>query len=87
MEKTLINPYQFQAFGVPICDDPTNQHIPLVIEADFNTRIPMSVVGSTCGFITWYSTDDEIDTCQHITISNKHNWGTLKHILKIYPME
>ena len=33
------------------------------MEADFNTHIPMLMVGSTCEFLTWYPTDDEIDTC------------------------
>ena len=61
-------------FGIPICDDPTDQHMPPGIEAYFNTHIPMLMVGSICGFITWYPIDDEIETCQHITISNEHNW-------------
>ena len=67
MKKNLINPNQCRAFGIPICDDPTNQHRALVIEADFNTHIPMSMVGYTCVFITRYLIDDEIETCQHFT--------------------
>ena len=73
-EKTLINPHQGQDFGIPICDDPTNQNRPMGIEADFNTHIPMSMVGYTCEFITPYTTDDNIETCRHIIISNGHNW-------------
>ena len=68
MEKTLINPNQCQYFGIIICDDPNDQHIPLGIEADFNSHIPMMMLRFTCGFITWYPTNDAIDTCQHITI-------------------
>ena len=45
-EKTLIKTNQCQAFGIPICDDPTNHHRPLGIEAYFSTHIPMSMVGS-----------------------------------------
>ena len=74
MEKTLINPIQYQSFSIPICDDPTDQHRQLVIEEDFNTPIPMLIVGSTCGFINWYPISDEIKTHWHITISNEHNW-------------
>ena len=33
MEKNLIKPNQCQGFGIPICDDPTNQNKPLGIEA------------------------------------------------------
>ena len=72
-EKKLINPNQCQYFGIPLCDNPTNQNMQLGIEAYFNAHFPMSMVGFTCVFITWYSTDDDIDTCRHITISNEHN--------------
>ena len=63
MDKTLINPNQCQAFGIPICDDPTNQHRPLVIEAYFNTHIPIPMVGYSFEFSTQYPTDDKIETC------------------------
>ena len=87
IDETLINPNQCRAFGIPIYDYPTNQHRPLRIEADFNTHIPMSMMGYKCGFITWYPTDGKIETCWHITISNEHDWDPSKHVFKIYPME
>ena len=86
MDKTYINPNQCRDFGIPIFDDPTNQHRPVGIEEDCNTHIPMLMVGSTCGFITEYSTYDEIETCQHITISNEQDWDPSKHIFKISSM-
>ena len=70
MEKILMNPNKCQDSGIPICDNPTDKRRPLGIEADFNTHITMSMVGCTCGFITWYPTDDEIETCQSITVSD-----------------
>ena len=63
IKKALINPNQCRAFGIPIFDDPTNQHRPLGIEVDFNIHIPMSMVGSICGFITRYPTDDVVQKC------------------------
>ena len=60
MKKTLINPNQFRDFGIPIFDDPTDQHMPLGIESDFNTHIPITMMGSTFGFITWYPTYNEV---------------------------
>ena len=33
MKKSLINPNQCQKFGIQICDDPTEPHRKLVIEA------------------------------------------------------
>ena len=47
----------------------------------------MSMVGSKCGFITRYTTDDEIETCRHITISNEHDWDPSKDIFKILSTE
>ena len=61
--ENLINLNQCQDFGIPICDDPTDNHRPLGIEAYFNTHIPILMVGSKCGFITRYFTDEEIETC------------------------
>ena len=87
MDKTLINPNQYQHFGIPICDNHTDQHKPLGIEADFNTHISMPMVRSTCGFINRYPTNDEIEICQHITISNEHDWYPQKNIFKISSME
>ena len=45
------------------------------------------MVGSTCGFINWYPTDDNIETCQHINVSYEHYWDPTKHIFKISPTE
>ena len=74
IEKTLINTNQRQDSGIPICDEPTDKHRPLGIEEYFNIRIPMSMVESTCGFITWYPTYEKIETCRHNTVSDEHNW-------------
>ena len=87
MDKSLINHNRCQSFGISICYDPINQHSPLATEADFITHTPMSMVVSTCGFITRYPKDDKIETCQQINISNEQNWDPSKHIFRIYSME
>ena len=71
MEKILIKLYQCLDFEISIYDDPTDQYRPLRTEGDFNTHILMAMVGSACGFITQYTTDDQIETCQHIIILNE----------------
>ena len=86
-ENNLIKLNQYRHFGIQICDEPTSQNTPLVIEADFNTHIIVLMVVSTCGFITRYSTDNKIETCLHITISNEHYWDPPKHIFRISSME
>ena len=60
MEKVLINLNKCRAFGIPICDDPTNQNRLLVIEEYFHTHIPMLMVGFTCEFITRYPIYDKL---------------------------
>ena len=66
-EKILINPNQCQAFCIPICDDPNNQHSPLEIGEEFNTYISMPIV--VCGCMTLYPIDDDIETYEHVTVS------------------
>ena len=60
MEKLLINPNEYQNFGIKICDDPTNPHRNLGIEASEDLFIPMKMEGSTCGIVTHPPTDNEI---------------------------
>ncbi len=75
MEKSLLNPYQCRSYGVALCDDPTDRHRDLGIEADDDTFVPLEMIGSTCGFITRYPTDDEIESCRRIYLSDEENWN------------
>ena len=43
IEKSLINPNQFQKFGIKICDDPTNPHRNPGIEASEDLFILMKM--------------------------------------------
>ena len=43
MEKSLINPNQCREFGIQICDNPTDPHRNLVIEASEELFIPMTM--------------------------------------------
>ena len=45
MEKSLIKPNQCQKFGIQICNDPTNPHSKLVIEASEDMFVPMTMEG------------------------------------------
>ena len=87
MEKSLINPNQCRAFGIPICDDPTDPHRPLGIQAHGNTFIDMDMAGSTCGFITRYPSDHEMETCQHLELSSTEYWDPSKDVFNISSME
>ena len=52
MEKSLINPNQYLKFGIQICNDLTDTHRKLVIEASEDLFIPMTMEVSTCGLVT-----------------------------------
>ena len=87
MEKSLINPNQCRAFDVPICDDPTDPHRTLGISANETTFIPMHMEGSTCTFISRYPTDDEIQNCRRIELSDEFKWDPSKQIFQISSMQ
>ena len=61
MEKSLINPYQCRAYGLQLCDDPTDPNREMGIYA--NSFIPLTMVGSTCGFTSRYPTNEELEDC------------------------
>lgn len=74
---TLLNPNQLRAFGISVCDNPTDEHHPLVgIQLDANTHLPLYMKGSICGLMTCWSplTNKELDSCRIFDISNVHSW-------------
>ena len=75
MNKTLINPNQIRSFGLLLCDDPTDPYRNLGIQLDDNTFLPMTMNGTTCGLMTWYPTDEELERCRIFTISDEHTWN------------
>ena len=74
MEKALISPNQCRKFGIQICDDPTNPHRKLGIEAPEDLLIPMTMEGSNCGLVTHPSTENDLYECQKIILSDEFDW-------------
>ena len=58
MEKSIINPNQCRKFEIKVCDDPTDPHRNLEIEASEDLFIQMIMEGSNCGLVMHPSTDD-----------------------------
>ena len=71
MEKSLINPNQCRKFGIQICNDPTNPHRKLGIEAPEDLFIPMPTEVSNCGLVTHPPTDNDLHECQKIILSDE----------------
>ena len=80
MEKSLIKPNQCQKFRIQICDDPTDLHRKLGIEALEDLFVPMTMEGSTCGLITHPNTDDQLHKCQNILLSDEFYWDSSENL-------
>jgi hypothetical protein len=74
LHKTLLNLNQLCAYGISVCDDPTDEHRPLGIQLDASTHLPLYMQGSICGLMTWYPTNEELNSCRIFDISDIHNW-------------
>ena len=68
LPNSLLNPNQCRAFGISLCDDPTDPFRSLGMRLD-NLFIPFTMSGSTASFTTRAPTKHEIDLCNHIAIT------------------
>ena len=75
MQKSLLNPNQCRAFGVSLCDDPTDPHRDLGIYDEVSdTFIPMVMNGSFCSLLTRCPTKEEMDQCRKVYLSSEEMW-------------
>lgn len=91
MDKSLINPNQMRAYGIKICDDPIDEHRELGIvakdESGKEEFIPLMMIGSTCTFDTRCPTEDEMQHCRHIFLSDQDSWDPSTEIFNISMLE
>ena len=87
MEKLLINPKKCRKFRIQICNDLTDPHWNLGIEASEDLFIPMIMEGSTCGIVTHPPTDKELYECQNSMLSDEFNLDPCKVLIEISSME
>ena len=59
----------------------------LVIELSEDLFIPFPMEVSTCVIIAHPPTDDDLNKCQWILLSDDFYWDTSKNLFKIYSME
>ena len=75
MKKSLINPNQCRAYGISVCDDPTDPHRELgIYDKDSDTFISMVMNGSFCSMLTRCPTPEEMDRCRRIYLSSEDMW-------------
>jgi hypothetical protein len=76
MTHSLINPNQLCLFGIDLCDDAYVKHRGLrLIDHKSELRIPFEAAGTTISFQSRYPTQEELDTCQHVTLTSDSNWN------------
>ena len=76
MYKSLINPNKCIHYGIPVCDDPTNNYHDLGLSIYDNLFVLMGMDGTTCGFDSRCTTLEEMASCKRITVSHKTGWNT-----------
>jgi len=76
MQHSLINPNQVRAYGVSLCDDPTDPNCQLGMDVQ-DTFIPFTMSGTTCSFTTRTPTSWELENCPHLEITLDAEWNPM----------
>ena len=73
MDKSLINPNQSRAYGIGVCDDPTDPYrqIGFFHDDDF---FPLHMQGTTATINTRSPTRKELDECRKLFMSDPDFW-------------
>ena len=64
-------------FGIPVCDDPTDNYRDLGLSIYDKLFITMCMEGSTCGFDSRCPTMEDMESFKRITVSHETDWDTL----------
>ena len=70
MSNSLLNPNQCRAFGVSVCDDPTDPHRALGLRSD-DVTVPFEMVGTTALFHTRAPSEHELAHCRTVPITGE----------------
>ena len=74
-DRSLINPNQCRAFGISLCDNPSDPYRQLgMYDPESDLNIPMHMSGSFCSLPTRCPTDTELATCPWIHLSDQDHW-------------
>ena len=70
MPHSLINPNQLRAYGVDVEDNPSRGPL-YIADAESDIRIPLRMVGTNILFDNRTPTQEELETCRRIELSNQ----------------
>jgi len=86
MGHSLINPNQIRHHGIQVYnnpyDDDPERAIGIKIYDD--VRLPFHTDGSTVYFESKYPTDDELETCPHITLTSDTEWNPSEVVMGLH---
>ncbi len=74
MNKSLINPNQCRAFGIGVCDDPTDPYRQLGFYKDDVEFFPLHMNGTTATINTRTPTRLELEECRKFYLSDPNLW-------------
>ena len=77
MDKSLINPNQCRAYGIPVCDDPTDPYRSLGFQI-LDDDIPLVMEGTTALMYTRTPTRLELDECKKYYLSDPDQWDPIR---------
>lgn len=69
LDHSLINPNQIRHFGIPVSDDPFDATREFGIDHE-DIFIPFVTQGSTVLFETFVPTDEELEKCPHVVLTD-----------------
>ena len=85
IDRSLVNPNQCRAFGISLCDDPTDTHRALGFHTD-KVLIELFMKGTIATMRTHCPSQEELDTCPFIYLSDENSWDPNKVTFQINSM-
>ena len=83
MEHSLVNPNQCRAFGIRVCDDPTDEHRKIDMELSDDYVVPFQMKSTTCYFQSRSPSLWEIETCRTFQVSDPDTWDPTTEIFRV----
>ena len=74
MDHTLVNPIQMRHFGIKVQYNPYDDAPLYLMMEDGDFALQLAVQGTTIMTDTCTPTEEELLTCNHITLSSQHPW-------------
>jgi len=80
LNHSLINPNQCRAYGIQVCDDPTDPNRDIGVELPRNYFLPFTMRGTTCYFKSRSPDVEELESCRTFQVSDANHWDPTDEI-------